>query len=132
MDAPSKIALVVIDHGSRSEAANSALDMVARQIARLAGDRYLAVLPAHLEIASPTIADAFDSAVAAGAGLVVVVLYFLGPGRHSFTDVPKLAAEAAARHPGLRFCITNPLGPDPVLVALALERVTEALQKTHY
>ena len=98
----------------------------------IAGDRYVAVIAAHMEIASPTISEAFDEAAAAGAELVVVVLYFLAPGRHSFTDVPKLAAEAAERHPGLRFCVTNPLGPDAVLTALALERVREALQKAHY
>src|SRR5690348_4525173 len=78
-------ALVLVDHGSRNEAANASLEAVARDVARLAGDRFVAVLAAHMEIASPSIADAFESAVAAGAGLVVVVLYFLAPGRHSET-----------------------------------------------
>ncbi len=129
MTSDSRTALVIVDHGSRSEASNSSLEKAAREIAMLSTQRYAAVIPAHMELAEPTIDQAFDRAAAAGAELVVVVLYFLGPGRHSFTDVPALAAKAAARHPGLRYCVTNPLGPDSVLSALALERVAEALRK---
>jgi hypothetical protein len=122
-----KTALVLVDHGSRSDRANASLEDVARQVAALAGDRFVAVLAAHMEIAAPSVADAFDAAVAAGAEVVVVVLYFLAPGRHSESDVPRLAAEAAARHPGIGYSVTRPLGPDPALSALALARATEAI-----
>ena len=123
----SNVALVLVDHGSRSEAANRSLEHVAREVGRLAGDRYVAVLPAHMDIASPTVSEAFDAAVAAGAGFVVVVLYFLAPGRHSETDVPRLAAEAAARHPGLAHAVSASLGPHDALVSLVLDRAVEAL-----
>lgn len=116
------VALVIVDHGSRNPASNAALDIVAAEVAELAGDRYLAVLPAHMELARPSIDDAFASAVAAGAGFVVVALYFLAPGRHSADDVPRLAAEAAARHPGLGHVVTGSLGPHRVLHDLLLER----------
>jgi sirohydrochlorin ferrochelatase len=122
-----KVALVLVDHGSRSALANAALEEAVRLASERSGGRYVAVLPAHMEIASPTIAEAFDAAVAAGATTVVVGLYFLGPGRHSVADVPEEAARAAARHPGLRFVVSGPLGPDEALADLALQRAAEAL-----
>jgi sirohydrochlorin ferrochelatase len=130
MQQSGKVALVVVDHGSRAEASNASLDAVVREIASLAGDRYLAVLPAHMEIASPTIADAFDAAVAEGADFVVVALYFLAAGRHSESDVPRLAAEAAARHPGLGFAVAPSLGPHTALSALVLDRAADVLQRS--
>jgi sirohydrochlorin ferrochelatase len=123
----SDVALVLVDHGSRNEGSNRSLEKVAREVERLSGQRYVAVLAAHMDLASPTIADAFDAAVAAGARFVVVVLYFLAPGRHSETDVPRLAAEAAARHPGLGHIVSASLGPHAALSSLALDRATEAL-----
>lgn len=119
--------LVLVDHGSRSAASNASLEAVAREVAGLAGGRYLAVLPAHMELASPSIAEAFDEAVALGASFVVVAQYFLAPGRHSETDVPKLAAEAAARHPGLGYAVAASLGPHVALSRLVLERAAEAV-----
>jgi sirohydrochlorin ferrochelatase len=124
-----KTALVLVDHGSRNAASNLSLEEVARDVARESADRFVAVLPAHMDIASPTIADAFDEAVRRGAGKVVVVLYFLAPGRHSEADVPRLAAEAAARHPGLQYEVTQCLGPHPSLTLLVLDRATEAVRK---
>lgn len=118
----SRVALVIVDHGSRNPASNASLERVAAEVGALAGDRYVVVLPAHMELAHPSIADAFDTAVSAGAGFVVVALYFLAPGRHSAEDVPRLAAEAAARHPGLGHAVTSSLGPHRALHELVLER----------
>ncbi|HXC49630.1 MAG TPA: CbiX/SirB N-terminal domain-containing protein [Candidatus Limnocylindrales bacterium] len=123
----SRIALIVVDHGSRNEASNASLDAAVREIAALAGDRYIAVLPAHMDLASPTIAEAFDRAAAAGASLVVVALYFLAPGRHSEIDVPRLAAEAAGRHSGIGFVVTACLGPDTAISGLVVARAEAAL-----
>jgi sirohydrochlorin ferrochelatase len=128
MNAQPKVALVIVDHGSRSAASNGSLEDVAREVAAASGDLYTVVLAAHMDLAPPTIADAFDAAVASGAGFVVVALYFLAPGRHSETDVPRLAAEAARRHPGVGFTVTASLGPHESLSQLVLARVAEALQ----
>jgi len=127
MEASRSVALVIVDHGSRNDASNSALDEVAREIARRAGTRYLAVLPAHMEVVAPTIADAFGAAVAVGADFVVIALYFLAPGRHSESDVPRLAAQAAARF-GVGFAISASLGPDDLLCDLVLARAEEAMR----
>ena len=125
-DAP-KTALIIVDHGSRRDDSNRALDDVASEVSLLAGDAYVAVLAAHMDVAAPTIADAFDRAAAAGAEFVIVAQYFLGPGRHSEADVPRLAAAAAARHRGIGFAVTGPLGPDRALSELVLCRAAAAL-----
>lgn len=79
-----------------------------------------------MESAEPTLAEAFEACVAAGAVEIVVHPYFLGPGRHTTRDIPRLVAEAAARHPGLRASLTEPLGVDAKIVEVVLARVRAA------
>lgn len=55
-----------------------------------------------------------------GATTVVVSPYFLSPGRHWQEDIPQLTAAAAAKHPGVRYLVSAPLGLHP-LVAQVLE-----------
>ena len=85
------------------------------------------VEPAHMELAEPTIAQAFAKCVARGARRVIVHPYFLSPGRHSTSDIPTLAAEAAAAHPGVDYLVTDALGLDPRMAEVMHRRVTEAL-----
>ncbi len=113
-------AIVLVDHGSRRSRANDSLEQVAEWVREAAPGRI--VLAAHMELAPPSVADAVDACAARGATEVVVVPYFLAPGRHSTEDIPRLAREAAERHPGLAVRVTAPLGPDAKLAGLVLER----------
>ena len=81
---------------------------------------------AHMEIAEPDIAQGVDACAADGANEIVVHPYFLAPGNHSTSDIPRLVHEAAARHPGLRVRISEPLGLHPKLVDVILDRVAAA------
>lgn len=85
------------------------------------------VEPAHMELAEPSIATAFDACVRAGATTVVIAPYFLGPGAHWDEDIPRLAAEAARRHPGVHYLVTAPLGPHPLLAEIVADRVQRCL-----
>lgn len=91
-------AVVLVDHGSRVKRANAALEDVARAYARRTG-RSL-VFPAHMELASPSIAEACEAARDAGATRVVVAPFFLSPGKHVRRDVPRLVKEAAEKLAG--------------------------------
>lgn len=115
-------ALVLVDHGSRNADANRVVESAARALAARTGERFVAVLGAHMDLASPSLHEALDTAVAAGAGVVVIVLFFLGPGRHSQRDIPAIVERAAERHRQVEFRISEPLGPDDRLVDLALLR----------
>ena len=113
-------AVIIVDHGSKLAAANQMLESLAGQVQRLTTD---AVYFAHMDLAEPTIEQAFDAAVAGGADTVFVFPYFLAPGRHSREDIPRMAAQAAARHPGLRWHCSGPIGLDKMLAQLIVRRV---------
>ena len=85
------------------------------------------VEPAHMELAEPSIATALGRCVQQGAEWVILFPYFLGPGRHSTEDIPRLAAEAAAQYPGLRYRVTSPLGLHPSLLQVIDTRIAECL-----
>ena len=117
-------AILLVDHGSRVLAANAQLEEVARLVERTAGDGTL-VRAAHMELAAPSIPDAIDALVGEGATEIVVVPYFLAPGRHATEDVPRIAHEAAAKHPRLRVRVGEPLGVHELLAKLVLVRAAE-------
>jgi sirohydrochlorin ferrochelatase len=119
-----KRAVLLVDHGSRREEANAQLDALAERVRARLPDRFVQV--AHMELAEPSIAQGIDACVAAGAEEVVVHPYFLGPGRHTRRDIPRLVAEAVARHPGLRVALSEPLGLHDKLVDVVVARVDEA------
>ncbi len=116
-------AILLVDHGSRQPEANALLDEVAERVRRRVPDRVVRV--AHMELAPPSIAESLDACVAAGADDIVVHPYFLGPGSHTSRDIPRLVAEAARRHPGIRVAISAPLGVHEGLVDVILERVED-------
>ncbi len=120
-----KVAVIIVDHGSRRVEANESLEAFVRESADLLP--YPIVEPAHMELAEPSIGSAFDRCVNRGATVVVIAPYFLGPGRHWDEDIPALAQVAAARHPGVRWLVAAPLGPDPQLLAIVDDRVAHCL-----
>lgn len=121
-----KTGVIIVDHGSRFDAANQMLETVVERVR--ARGIYEIVEVAHMEIARPSIEEAFNACVRAGAERVVVHPYFLSPGRHSQTDIPRMASDAAAKHAGIRVVVTEPLGLDERLIDVVLNRVQEALR----
>jgi len=118
-----KRALLLVDHGSRRPEANAQLEALAERVRERLPERLVAV--AHMELAQPSIADAVEACVAAGAEEIVVHPYFLGPGNHTREDIPRLVAEATTHHPGLRVRVTEPLGLHEKLVDVVIARVEE-------
>jgi sirohydrochlorin ferrochelatase len=121
-------ALIIVDHGSRREAANRMLDELAAQVQRRTTD---SVYPAHMELAEPSISQAVDAAAAAGAEFIFIFPCFLAPGRHSREDIPRMCAEAAAKHPGLAWHCSGPIGLDKMLAQLIVHRVRRCGQNEY-
>jgi sirohydrochlorin ferrochelatase len=119
-----KQAILIVDHGSRRAEANEALEAVAVLVKRARPDAIVRV--AHMDLAPPSVADAFDACVAEGALEVIVHPYFLSPGSHTTNDIPRLVREAALRHPGVVTRITDPLGTHPKIAEVILERIRNA------
>lgn len=113
--------LILIDHGSRRRQANLQLACMARLVQQQAGDAVY-VRHAHMELAAPTLAEAFAACVHAGVEEIVIHPFFLAPGRHASEDIPRLAAEAAASFPQIPYRVSAPLGVHPWLGRLVLER----------
>lgn len=124
-DLPPDTAVIIVDHGSKREQANAMLECVAGLYAVNSGVSI--VEHAHMEIAEPDIPTAFAKCAERGAKHVVIALFFLSPGRHGMTDIPRLAAEAAAAHPGVTYAVTAPLGVDDRLADLLHQRVLETV-----
>lgn len=122
---PPDTAVIIVDHGSKREQANAMLECVTGLYATTSG--VAIVEHAHMELAEPDIPAAFAKCVARGAKHVVIALFFLSPGRHGTGDIPRIAEETAAAHPGVSYAVTAPLGVDERLTALLHQRVLETL-----
>ena len=120
--------IIIVDHGSRRSESNRMLEEVARLFGERFRERYDVVEPAHMELSEPSIATAFARCVERGATRVVVCPFFLGPGKHWTGDIPRLAADAAANHPGTRYHVTMPIGIDDLILQLLEKRVSHCVE----
>ncbi len=120
-----KRAVLLVDHGSRRREANAQLEALAQEVRARLPEQWVAT--AHLELVPPSVPEGIDACVAAGAALIVIHPFFLAPGRHSTEDLPRLAREGVARHPGVSIRVGPPLGLHPRLVEAVIERIGEAL-----
>jgi sirohydrochlorin ferrochelatase len=121
------LGIVIVDHGSRLDQSNRMLEELAIQFAKRFADRYAIVEPAHMELAEPSIATAFGKCVERGARHVIICPFFLGPGKHWTHDIPRLAADAAASHPGVQFNVAPTLGIDDLMLDLLDKRIGQCL-----
>jgi sirohydrochlorin ferrochelatase len=123
-----ELGLILVDHGSRRDESNAMLIDVVRNFEAATG---LAIVePAHMELAEPSIDTAFSRCIARGATTIVVFPYFLLPGRHWNEDIPRLAADAASKHSGIRYLVTAPFGLHPLMAQVMRERIDHCLAHT--
>lgn len=117
--------VIIVDHGSRRKESNLMLDEFVAMFREKTG--YPIVEPAHMELAEPSISDAFGLCVKQGASRVIVSPFFLFPGRHWQQDIPSLTADAAKEHLGVSYIITAPLGLHELLVDVVNDRIKHCL-----
>ncbi len=119
--------ILIVDHGSRLAAANQLVERVAEQLQRRLAERGEAapVHVAHLEIASPDFAEGLAACLTDSPREVVVMPFFLAPGRHGTRDIPALVAAARERHPEITFRTTGLLGDGDALADVVLTRLDE-------
>jgi uroporphyrin-III C-methyltransferase len=120
-----KTGVLIVGHGSRRAEANEDVREAALRIGKR-GDFEL-VEPAFLEIEHPDISEGFTRLVQQGARDVTVHPYFLSPGRHTRGDIPLQVAEAASRHSGITYRITEPLSAHRLVIEASVERIFESM-----
>lgn len=117
-----KKALIIIDHGSKVHEANKMLADITEIIRRNNNSEFEIITYCHMELAEPTISQAFDDCVSKGATHIVIHPYFLAPGRHSTQDIPRMAKNAAESYPDITYTVTEPLGIHNKIIEVILER----------
>jgi sirohydrochlorin cobaltochelatase len=120
---PEPQAVLLIAHGSRQELANQEVREAALRLNT--GFEGETVIACFLEIATPSIPEAFDQAVENGARQIKAVPFFLGTGAHVGEDLPRILNECVARHNPLQLEVelTPAVGPDPLLDEIVLRRI---------
>ena len=91
------------------------LEEVARLFSQRFAERFEIVEPAHMELSEPSIASAYARCAERGAERVVVVPFFLGPGKHWTQDIPRLTMEAAQNFPRTQYHVAPTLGIDDLI-----------------
>lgn len=133
-----KVGIIIVDHGSRAKSSNEQLERFAEMFAMMYGNTGVddasgyEVEPAHMELASPSIADAFRELIETkNCRKVVVAPFFLSPGRHVKEDIPRLVEDAANEYRGkyeLEYMVAAPIALHPLMTTIIHERVEKCLE----
>jgi len=102
-------ALLIIAHGSRKQSSNDEVAQLAQRTAQLTSDFEL-VTHGFLELTTPDVPTAIQSAIEQGATRIVVMPYFLAAGYHVQADLPGLLETARQQHPQVEIQCVNHIG----------------------
>lgn len=118
---PPRTAVLLVAHGSRRAAANDDLRQLAQRVS--AQGNYPIVEVGYLELCEPSIPDGGRSCVHRGAERVLIMPYFLSPGRHVTEDLTRFRADLATEFPSVEFTLCDPLGGHPQMLDIVLDRL---------
>jgi sirohydrochlorin cobaltochelatase len=108
--------IILFAHGSRDPQWRLPIEAVAAQIAQR--QQGSLVRCAYLELCLPTLPDAANDLIAAGARKIRVFPVFLGVGKHAREDLPLLINELQAAHPDLVVELLPTAGESDKLISL--------------
>ncbi|NIP29710.1 MAG: hypothetical protein GTO02_05425 [Candidatus Dadabacteria bacterium] len=118
-------ALILVDHGSSVDEANQILKQICFNLRNHPNTGFDIIEYCHMELSEPTIKQAIDTCVRKGAEKIVVHPYFLVPGRHSKSDIPRMVKEASLDHKNLDYKVTEPLGIHEKILEVVIERANQ-------
>ena len=104
-------ALVLFAHGARAASWAAPFQALREQAQARVPDCVVSL--AFLELMTPSLADEVESLLARGIDDITVVPVFLGQGGHLLRDLPAIAEQLRAAHPGLRLAVARAVGEDP-------------------
>ena len=121
--------VIILCHGSRGERGivevPEALRWVTEGVKPLLPPG-VEVIGAALQFNHPTLEEAVKSLAVRGVERIVIMPYFLFPGRHITEHIPKLIERLESRYPEVQFIAANTLGNDELLIARVAKRIEEA------
>lgn len=125
-----KTGVIILVHGSRGEKGVVEVPAVLRRITEGVKpllSKGVEVIGAALQFNQPSLEEAVESLIASAVTRIVVVPYFLFPGRHITEHVPQLIEQLKCRYPGVQFLVASTLGIDEFFVALVARRIKECV-----
>jgi sirohydrochlorin ferrochelatase len=118
------VPLVAVAHGSRDpRSAETVRGLIEGVRAQAPG---LDIRESFLDLSEPLLTDVLRGLYVEGHREIVVVPLLLGVAYHARVDLPALVAQVHKDCPGLAVTISAVLGVDPLLEAVALDRLREA------
>ncbi|MBI5787393.1 MAG: CbiX/SirB N-terminal domain-containing protein [Candidatus Schekmanbacteria bacterium] len=120
-----KIGVIVLGHGSQAAPANKSLQCIVQQLIR--ENAGMPIEPAFLQFAEPTLSQSAASLAAQKVNKIIIMPLFLCNGNHVTQDIPKLAAEEAAKYPQIEFVTAASLADDRRLATIVMDKIGEAL-----
>jgi len=102
--------LILFAHGARAASWAAPFERLRAQAAARLPDTEVAL--AFLELMTPGLPEVAAGMVARGIHDITVVPVFLGQGGHLLRDLPALADQLRAAHPGLRLNVVGAIGED--------------------
>lgn len=111
-------------HGSRNPEANEDLFFFAEEMKKRG--EYHTVQASFLELAGPSIEEGGVQCVEKGAGLVIMLPFFLSAGIHVRRDLAEIRDALANKFPEVKFQLAEPMGRHPLLLDVIQERAQAA------
>ncbi len=119
--------IILLGHGSRARVDEANQLLV--EMASLLKNRIRAgeIAPAWMNSKSgrPGLREAAVELVQAGCREIIVAPWFLTDGLHIREDIPEIIAELEKRYPEVRFAMARPMGADPRLAEILMDRIGE-------
>ena len=102
--------LILFAHGARAASWAAPFERLRDEAAARSPDADVAL--AFLELMEPRLPEVAASMAARGIDRITVVPVFLGQGGHLLRDLPALADDVRAAHPGLTLNVVGAIGED--------------------
>jgi sirohydrochlorin cobaltochelatase len=111
-------AIILFGHGARDPEWARPMQRLADVVRAAAApaDPDVLVLTAFLEFMTPSLPDAAEQAIQAGATALIVVPVFLAQGGHVRRDVPLMLAQLRQRYPGVQIELREALGESRIVL----------------
>ena len=123
-----KRGLFILAHGSRSPEAKKQLETVVGNIEKKGEARFQYIESGAMELSKPSFPEGIQNLVDKGAEEIVIVPLFLFFGNHIKKDIPRILEDIKGKHPEVKFTLTKPIGEDPRIVDILIEKGNQALK----
>lgn len=117
--------VVLIGHGSKVQAAEKDMELVAEALRRTLNNTILET--SYLSLTPPPFEDAVTKCVEAGAKVIIVIPYMLSMGAHVMRDIPEMIRRESEKHAGVTIICGDYLSFDYGIVESVRSRIVATL-----